>query len=98
MILLSEESRRMEEMATRFGNMGMNYPSPKEETLIINKNSSLIQSVLDLSEDKSREEDIKMICQHIYDLALISHKPLDADEMMEFVERSNRVLGKLAGL
>ena len=98
MVLLSEESRRMEEMAARFGEMGMNHPFPKEETLIINRNSSLVQSILELSEDKSREEDVKMICQHIYDLALISHKPLEAEEMMGFIERSNRVLAKLAAL
>ncbi|NLJ41134.1 MAG: molecular chaperone HtpG [Clostridiales bacterium] len=98
MVLLSEESRRMEEMAARFGDMGMNYPFPKEETLVINRNSDLVQSVLGLSQDKSREEDMKMICQHIYDLALIAHKPLEGDEMLKFIERSNKVLAKLVAL
>ena len=37
-----------------------------------------------------------MICQHIYDLALISHKPLDGEEMIEFIDRSNKILTKLA--
>lgn len=97
-ILLSEESRRMKEMAARFGDMGVNYPMPEEETLVINSNSDLIKSLVKLSEDKSRDEDVKIICQHVYDLALISHKPLEAEEMIEFVERSTKILGKLATL
>ena len=96
MILLSEESRRMEEMMARFGDMGINYTPPKEETLIINRNSDLIKSLVELSNDKSKDENVKMICQHIYDLALISHKPLDGEEMIEFIDRSNKILTKLA--
>ncbi len=97
-ILLSEESRRREEIASRFGDMGINNPFPKEETLVINRNSNLVQSILKLSEDKSKDQDVKMICQHIYDLALISHKPLDAEKMMRFIERSNKILAKLAAI
>lgn len=98
MILLSEDSRRMEEMAMRFGNMGMGYSFPKEESIVINSNSHLIKSLMELSKDKSREEDAGMICKHIYDLALISHKPLEAEEMMGFIQRSNKVLERLAAL
>jgi molecular chaperone HtpG len=36
-----------------------------------------------------------MMCQHVYDLALISQKGFDADGMKSFVERSNDVLTKL---
>ena len=96
MILLSEESRRMEEMMARFGDMGIGYTPPREETLVLNRNSDLIQSLVELSKDRSRDEDTKMICQQIYDLALISHKPLDSEEMMKFIDRSNKILTKLA--
>lgn len=97
MILLSEESRRMEEMMARFGDLGINYTPPKEETLVLNRNSDLIKALVELSKDKSRNEDTKMICQQIYDLALIAHKPLDSQELMEFIDRSNKILAKLAG-
>ena len=96
MILLSEESRRMEEMMARFGDMGINYTPSKEEILLLNRNSDLIKSLMELSKDKSRDEDTKMICQQIYDLALISHKPLDSEELMKFIDRSNKILAKLA--
>lgn len=98
MVLLSEESRRMEEMIQRFGDMGMNYPMPKEETLIINRSSDLVKSLIKLSEDESRKDDIRMICRHIYDLALVAHKPLSSEEMMDFIERGNKILTKLAAL
>lgn len=35
---------------------------------------------------------VNQICQHIYDLALISQKPFDADSMKTFIERSNTLL------
>ncbi|HZJ83685.1 MAG TPA: molecular chaperone HtpG [Clostridia bacterium] len=98
MILSSEESRRMQEMAARFGDMGMDSPFPQEEILVVNRNSGLVKSLMELSKAKDRDEDIEMICHHIYDLALISHKPLDAEEMAGFIERSSKVLGKLAAL
>ncbi len=98
MVLLSEESRRMEEMIQRFGDMGLNYPMHKEETLIINKSSDLVKSLIKLSEDESRKDDLTMICQHIYDLALVAHKPLSSEEMMDFIERGNKILTKLAAL
>ena len=95
MILLSEESRRMEEMMARFGDMGINYTPPKEETLVLNRNSDLMKSLVELSKDESKDQDIKMICQQIYDLALIAHKPLESQELMKFIDRSNKILTKL---
>jgi molecular chaperone HtpG len=32
-----------------------------------------------------------MICQHVYDLALMAQKGFDAEGMKAFVERSNHV-------
>jgi len=36
------------------------------------------------------------ICEHIYDLAKMSHKQLEPDDMTKFIERSNSLLTKLA--
>ena len=33
-----------------------------------------------------------MICQQLYDLAMLSHKQLSPDEMTKFVQRSNEIL------
>lgn len=93
MMLLSEQSRRMQEMSKMFGgNMNENM-FPTEETLVINRNNKLVNSLLDLSEDK--KEDSEMVCQHIYDLAMLSHKPMSTEAMAKFVARSNEILLKI---
>lgn len=91
-VLLSEESRRMREMSISWG-----APNTfkDEETFVINKNNSLVKRVLELKNDKSRKEDVDLICRHIYDLAMLSHKHLPVDEMTKFIERSNEIMSKL---
>ena len=96
MILISEDSRRMEEIISRFGNMGMSNPFSKEQTLLINKNNDLVKALIALKADKQREDDVKLICQHIYDLAMLSHRPMEPEEMTNFINRSNEILLRLA--
>jgi molecular chaperone HtpG len=96
MILLSEQSRRMQEMSKMFGGMDMGHMFPKEETLVLNRNNSLIKSVLKLKDNEGKQDDVKLICEQVYDLAMMSHKQLDADAMTKFIERSNLLLEKLA--
>lgn len=93
MILLSEQSRRMQEMSKMFG--GGMEPSmfPAEETLIINSNNKLVNKLVSIGEDK--KEEVDMICKHIYDLAMLSYKPLNTEEMAKFVARSNDMLLKV---
>jgi molecular chaperone HtpG len=97
MILLSEQSRRMQEMSKMFGGgMDMRSMFPDEQTLVLNRNNNLIQMLLKLKDNDDRKEDTKMICEQVYDLALMSHKQLDAEAMTKFIERSNLILSKLA--
>ena len=41
-------------------------------------------------------ENVDMFCKQLYDLAMLAHKPLAADEMTEFVARSNEIMMLLA--
>ncbi|MEN8905200.1 MAG: molecular chaperone HtpG [Clostridiales bacterium] len=96
MILLSEQSRRMQEMSRSFGGgMDMGHMFPQEETLVLNSKNSLIQSVLDMEGIPEKKEDIKLVCQQVYDLALMSHKQMEPDQMSKFIERSNELLKRL---
>ncbi len=96
-MLLSEQSRRMQDMSRMFGGMNANPDMfPGEETLVLNSRNSLIKTLLSLSSDKGRKEDVKMISQHIYDLAVMAHKQLEPEAMTKFIERSNRLLTRLA--
>jgi len=96
-ILLSEQSRRMREMSRMFGdglNMGM---FEDQETLVLNSANPLVHSLLALKDQEGREADVNMICEHIYDLAMLGHKPLDSERMTRFIERSNEILERVVG-
>ncbi len=95
MILLSEQSRRMQEMSAMFGGMDMSHMFPKEQTLVLNSSNRLVKAVLDMKADETKKDEIKLISEHIYDLAMMSHQPLEPDAMARFIERSNEILMKL---
>ena len=89
MVTLSEESRRMQDMMKMYGMSGMD-PSMfgTNVTLVLNANNNLVKYVLAHKDD----ENTNMICEQLYDLALISHKQLSPDEMTKFIERSNKIM------
>ena len=91
-ILLSEESRRMQEMYKSYGQQfaGMADMFHDEFTLVINSNNELIQK-LDTLDDETKQ----LVINHIYDLAKIAHSPLNAEQMQRFIERSNKLLKNL---
>ena len=93
MVTLSEESRRMQDMMKMYGMAGMD-PSMfgTNVTLVLNANNSLVQYVLNNKDN----EFTNMICEQLYDLALISHKQLSPDEMTKFITRSNEIMKLLA--
>jgi molecular chaperone HtpG len=93
MITLSEENRRMQEMMKMYGMYGMD-PSMfgNQETLVLNSANKLVQYVAAHTDS----EHVSMICEQLYDLAMISHKPLNPDEMTRFISRSNEILMLLA--
>ncbi len=93
-ILLSEQARRMQEMSIMFGNMDNMFAG--EESLVLNANNKLVKTLAEIKDDTQRTDDIKLICEQIYDLAMLSHKPLDAESMTKFMERSNLILERLA--
>ena len=91
-ILLSEESRRMQEMYKSYGQQfaGMSAMFHDDYTFILNSGNSLVEKL-----SSADEEDAKLITNHVYDLAMMSLKPLDAEQMTKFIERSNMLLEKL---
>lgn len=93
-VTLSEQGRRMQEMSRMFQGMGGNLPS--DEKLIINSNNNLVKILLSLKGNEDKKEEISLICHQIYDLAMMSHKPLEMDEMTAFIERSNKILEMIA--
>lgn len=92
MMTLSEESRRMQDMMKMYSMYGMGDDMlGGSETLVLNANHPLVQYIC----EHKKGEMVTMICEQLYDLALLSHKPLPAEEMTRFVERSNEIMMKL---
>ena len=101
MVLLPEAMRRLREMMAVSQQQVMDFPN--EHVIEIKTTHPLIENIYQLSQgsiiqaggDSPSAEMAKMLCQHIYDLALIAQKGLDGEGMKSFVERSNQVLTRL---
>lgn len=91
MITLPEETRRMQDMMKMYSMGGAMDPSMfggDSQTLVLNANNHLVQYVLDNPEG----EHTSLICEQLYDLAMLAHAPLDAESMTKFIARSNQLL------
>ena len=75
--------------ANGMGGMDM---SDMGQTLVLNANNELVKYLLAHTEGENTD----MFCKQLYDLAMISHQPLAADKMSEFIERSNTIMMLLA--
>jgi molecular chaperone HtpG len=101
MVLLPEHLRRMQEMSALIQQQAMQFP--EEHILLVNTSHPMIQNLANLTQGaietpagSSPSADLaNLICQHVYDLALMAQKGFDADGMKSFVERSHQVLTQL---
>ena len=90
-ITLSEESRRMQDMMRMYNISGM-PDLDGGEVLVLNANNKLVQYII----NNENSEKTPLICQQLYDLAMLSHKPLEPEAMTKFIERSNEIMLLLA--
>ena len=90
MVTLSEESRRMQDMMKMYSmpGMGMNDFGKEGITLILNANHPLVNYITEHTDG----DNVRMICEQLYDLALLQHAPLEPEEMEKFVARSNDIM------
>ncbi len=93
MITLSEETRRMQDMMKMYAMNGMGGMGDfGGETLVLNANHELVKYLVENKEGDHAE----IFCKQLYDLAMISHKPLEPAAMTEFIQRSNEIMQLLA--
>ncbi len=101
MVLLPEILRRLREMNAMMQQGTAEFP--EDHILLVNTAHPLIQNLANINQGSIIQGDgqshtdqlVNLICQHVYDLALMSQKGFDAEGMKSFVERSNEVLTKL---
>ncbi|NJP18433.1 MAG: molecular chaperone HtpG [Hydrococcus sp. CRU_1_1] len=101
MVLLPEAMRRLRDMTALLQQQEQAFP--EEHVLLVNTSHPLIQKIAQLAQgsivqgagESPSGELAKMLCTHVYDLALMAQKGFDAEGMTAFLERSNQVLTKL---
>ncbi|MBE7065078.1 MAG: molecular chaperone HtpG [Ruminococcaceae bacterium] len=96
MIILSEQARRMQELAKMYGmtDMAKMGLGADDITLVLNYSNPIVKQLATLKE--TDEEKLKVVCGQIYDLAMLAHKPLDTEVLTRFIERSGDILAKFA--
>jgi molecular chaperone HtpG len=84
----------MQDMMKMYSVSGMNPDMFKTETtLLLNIKHPLVQHLI---ENEEASEEIRyMICEQLYDLAMLSHTHLSPDAMTKFIKRSNDLLLRL---
>ncbi len=90
-LTLSEDTRRMQDMMKMYaaGGMDMGAFGGKEgETLILNANHPLVQYVVSHEDG----DNVRMICEQLYDLAMLQQAPLEPEAMTKFVARTNDIM------
>jgi molecular chaperone HtpG len=100
-VLLPEHLRRIREMSALLQQQTVEFP--EEHILLVNTAHPLIQNLVSISQGSIIQgsgpspaaELATLICNHIYDLALMAQKGFDADGMKTFIDRSNQVLTRL---
>jgi molecular chaperone HtpG len=72
----------------------MNMPGmfQDELTLVLNRNHPMVGTLMVIKDMPERAEHVDLIARHLYDLAMLSHKPLPTEQMTAFIERSNKLL------
>ncbi|WP_267384649.1 molecular chaperone HtpG [Cyanobacterium sp. uoEpiScrs1] len=101
MVLLPEAMRRLQEMTAMMKQQVMEFP--EEHVLVINTSHPLIENIYRLNQssiiqgtgESPSGEISKMLCQHVYDLAIIAQQGLGSQGMKSFIERSNQMLTHL---
>ena len=97
MLTVNEQTRRMNDMMKMYSMNGMDFGMDKMtkegQTLILNAAHPLVKYVLEHEEG----ENTKLICEQLYDLALLQNEPLTGDAMAKFVTRTNQIMMFLTG-
>ena len=88
-ITMSEENRRLQDMMRMYSIGGKDDNLFADgETLILNANHKLVQYII----ENEKSDYTPMICEQLYDLAYLSHRPLEPEAMTKFIQRSNEIM------
>ena len=88
MLVQEEQGRRFSEMGRIYG---QDFKLPERYTLVLNASNPVVQSLI-ASEDGEKRT---LLAAQLFDLARMSTRPLEKDEITSFLSRSNKLLEML---
>ncbi len=91
MITEDEQMRRYKEMSAVFG---QSFDMPVKLTLVLNRLCPTVRSLAAMEEGDAQ----KLICQQLFDVARLSSRPLENDDLKSFIARSNEMIARLVEL
>ena len=90
MLTQEEQGRRFSEMSRIYG---QDFKLPETHTLVLNAANPVVKSLISGEAD---EETRGLIAAQLYDLARMSTRPLEKEEVTAFLSRSNKLLELLS--
>ena len=89
MLTISEETRRMQDRMKMYGGgMMPGFGSEDGATLVLNANHPLVQYIMEHKDG----ENVMLMCEQLYDLAVLQNAPLSPEAMTKFIARSNDIM------
>ncbi len=85
MLTEDEQMRRFKEMSVVYG---QSFAMPDRYTLVLNRRNPTVQRVAQMEDGEIKQ----MMQQQIFDLAKLSSRPLEKDELKDFLKRSNKLM------
>ena len=80
-----EQGRRFSEMSKMYG---QDIKMPEQHTLVLNCDNDVVQNLLSAEDSETKN----LIACQLYDLARMSTRPLEKEEVTAFLTRSNKLL------
>lgn len=90
MLTQEEQGRRFSEMSRIYG---QDFKLPETHTLVLNAANPVVKGLLNA---EGNEETRSLIAAQLYDLARMSTRPLEKEEVTAFLSRSNKLLELLS--
>ena len=88
LLVQDEQGRRFSDMSKIYG---QDFKMPEHHTLILNRANGIVGNLLATQDEEKRT----LMAAQVYDLARMSTRPLEKDEITAFLKRSNQLLGML---
>ena len=89
MVTEDEQMRRYKEMSAIYG---QDFAFPVKYTLVLNRLSPTVQRLNRIGDQETRD----LLCRQLFDLSRLSSRPLEAEDLKNFIARSNELVARLA--